>query len=188
MYQVSSRIILVISYGCGWNELKTNIHDDLEELRVLSLIKDDTVFEESNLDLFMKKILQCIDGESLSVEPYTDKEDKLKYAILNFETREHRLMLEVGDTWRRVRKFLDILPGRVINCPICLEDVQYNRNQYIVGCPECNVIVCADCSIKQFIANHGIVVCCNCRYKVGTFIPERLIHQAAAIIRSQYNI
>ena len=116
------------------------------------------------------------------------KNEHIKSVVINFYNREHRLILEIGDKWRRVRKFLDIIPGRVINCPICLEDVEYNHNKHIVGCPGCNVVVCADCSIKQFISNHGIVVCCNCRYKVGSYIPDRLIHQAAALIRLQYNI
>ena len=145
--------------------------------------------EESNLMILFEKMLNCIGGESISVDKVNMGEhDHIKSVVLNFENREHRLILEVGDKWRRVNKLLNILPVRVITCPSCLEDVHYDHNKHVVGCPECNVIVCADCSIKQCIANQGIVVCCNCRYTVGTHIPTYLIHESAALLRLQYNI
>ena len=164
------------------------IHSDLEELRALTLIKDDTVFDESNLQLFITKMLYCSGGESISVEAYTDEEKKLKSLGLTFETREHKIMLHIGDKWLRVRRFLEIDTSIVFDCPICLEDINYKTCKRVMGCPECNVSVCVECSIKQMISNQGMFVCCNCRHALGTRMPDYLVHQAARRIRLEYNI
>ena len=168
--------------------MKKHIHSDLEELREQATIKDETVFEESNLHIFMEKTLNCIGGESISIETYLDEHDNIKAVALMLETRKHMIMLHIGDKWKRVKKFLEVNHNNVYTWPICLDEWNYNTGKRIISCPECNVTVCADCSINQFIANQGVVVCCNCRHTVGTHIPAYLVKEAARLIRLEYKI
>ena len=183
-----SRIVLIIKYGCSWIDLKKNMRSDLEELREQSTIKDETVFEESNLHLFLEKIQNCIGSESISVEHHIDEDDNIMAVALKLETRKHMIMIHIGDKWKRVKKFLEINVNSVYTCPICLDECNYNTGKRIIGCAECNVTVCADCSINQFIANQGVVVCCNCRHTVGEHIPAYLVKEAARLIRLEYGI
>ena len=85
-----------------------------------------------------------------------------------------------------MRKFLDVVPDSVITCPICLEEINYKSSKRVKGCPICCAIVCGECSIKQFVANQGIVVCCTCRHSVGNRMPAYLVKETAEFLRLKY--
>jgi hypothetical protein len=162
-------------YGCPFGDFKKMMDSELEELRKAAEIKDDTVCQEANLDLFLVKILNHIQGESITADNYKDEHGKTQYVNIVLDTRGHKMMLVMGDMWRRVRKFLELDSQTEVMCPICLEQVNEMSNKRVVCCNVCCTGVCMDCSLKQFIANQGLVVCCNCRHTTGMRMPDHLV-------------
>jgi hypothetical protein len=88
------------------------------------------------------------------------------------------MFLAYGDTWKHVLKFLNYECPKSITCPICLEE-QNEDSGTILRCHECLVAVCGGCTVKQFIANSGLMICCTCRHTIGERMPMYLVNQIA---------
>ena len=93
------------------------------------------------------------------------------------------MFLAFGDTWKHTKKFLDLPPQVDITCPICLDVLTCKSSARVLTCHECLVGVCGDCTIKQFVANRGVMVCCNCRNSIGTPMPSYQVAGLAETMR-----
>ena len=93
------------------------------------------------------------------------------------------MFLAYGDTWKRFHTFFDFKPEDVVNCRICSEVLTKERNDTGLTCHECMLGVCGDCTIKQLVANSGVMVCCNCRHSVGTRMPSYEVAKVAYVMR-----
>ena len=100
------------------------------------------------------------------------------YALM-FEERGQKMFVAYGDTRKRVQKLLDFAPQDYMTCPICLEEVTKERGDTVLTCHGCMVGVCGECTVKQLVANSGVMVCCNCRHTIGTRMPMHVVNQVA---------
>jgi hypothetical protein len=144
----------------------------------IELIKDDTICDSENVCLFIEKICRYVGDHSYTISR-ADKSDAIKGYSIDFEQKGHRMFLAFGDTWKRTQKFLDLPSDADITCPICFENLSFKNNAKILTCHECLVGVCGDCTIQQFIANRGVMVCCQCRHSVGEPKP---FYQVAGMV------
>jgi hypothetical protein len=145
-----------------------------------SLINDDTICDERNIVLFIQKIQCAVSlGESVGIEKMTGEEHVVKgYGIL-LEDRGQQMFLAYGDTWTHVNTFLNFERPDAITCPICLEELSAEKGGTVLTCHECMFGVCGGCTVKQFVANSGVMVCCNCSHTFGTRMPMYVVNQVA---------
>ena len=101
---------------------------------------------------------------------------------ITLEDKGQRMFLAYGDTWKHVLKYLNSECPDSISCPICLEELN-KHGETVLTCHECMVGVCRGCTIKQVVAKSGVMVCCNCRYSIGTRMPTYLVHRVAQSMR-----
>ena len=66
---------------------------------------------------------------------------------------------------------------------MCLEELSYKDSDQVLCCHECAVGVCGDCTVKQVVANSGVLVCCQCRHSIGTRMPAYQVAKIADRMR-----
>jgi hypothetical protein len=185
---LNERVRLSIRFGSTWGEIKELLKTQVVPKTRIASIMDDTVCNEKNIANFMEKILYLNHGEAMIIKKCYDEYEKFMGISLTFETTGHELMLSYGVTWKRVRDELALDPDRNILCPLCLDDL------YPVGaqrahsiCHECGVGVCGDCIINRFIDNGGVMVCCRCKFSIGTPAPAYLLQKKAEELRDLFS-
>jgi hypothetical protein len=156
---------------------------EAELTRQLALIKDDTVCDVTNARLCITKLSRFVGDSSCSIRR-SDKTDAIKGHSIDFDEKGYRMFLAFGDTWKRTHKFLDLPLQADLTCPICLEELTHKKNANSLTCHECLIGVCGDCTIKQFIVNRGVMVCCNCRHSISEPKPAyQVAGMAEAMLR-----
>ena len=148
----------------------------------LELIKDDSIGDSTNVCIFRETICRYVGDHSYTISR-DDKSDAIKGYSIDFNQRGHRMFLAMGDTWKRTQKFLDLPDDADITCPICFENLSFKNNAKILTCHECLVGGCGACTFKQFVANRGVMVCCNCRHSIGTPMPAYQVAGLAETMR-----
>ena len=86
--------------------------------------------------------------------------------------------------WKDIKKRIDVRLHRVKNkiqdiCDICEE----NKNR--VSCTRCYNYTCAECYIKIFTENEGIIKCPYCRYEYGHKLPPLFVQLGVADIKNK---
>jgi hypothetical protein len=175
----TKRIGLSIKYGCTWGSIKQAVRTELAMKATTSLINDDTICDETNITLFIEKILCSVSPEeSVGIEKMTRGEYTVQGYGITLEDSGQKMFLAYGDTWQRVLKSLNYECPKCITCPICLEELNEDSGT-ILRWHECLVGVCGGCTVKQFLATSGLMVCCNCRHTVGEIMPMHVVNQVA---------
>ena len=177
----NSRRGMSVKYGIAWGDIKNSMEADLWLMNQISIIEDDTVCDEDNAALFIEKICDYVGDQAFSIS--LNKTDAIKGYSIDFEEKGHKMFLAIGDTWKRTQKFLDLPAQADITCPICFDVLTSKKNSRALTCHECLSCVCGDCTIKQFIANRGVMICCICRHSVGSPKPAYQVAGMAELMR-----
>ena len=143
------------------------------------IITNDTVVDATNIEAFIRKIHHTLPGEII------EREDNAAFhgAInLTFIDRRRVMVLQFGDTWGRVLKYMALTDGSYKPdkfCPVCME--QYRGIMWT--CHECRNGACVECSIKMFVDNEGLMICVHCRHTIGEKMHPYQCRQYAAGMR-----
>ena len=124
-----------------------------------------------HITLFIQKIMENAEDETASVN-HMDEDAAIKGFGITFNDEGHRMFLAYGDTWKRVNKFLDLPPQVDITGPMCLDDLTPESGSRVLTSHGCFAGVCGGCTIKQFVVDRGVMVCCNLRHSIGTPMPS----------------
>jgi hypothetical protein len=179
---------LSIRFGNTWGEIKELLKTQVIPKTRIASIMDDTVCDEKNITKFMEKILYLTHGETMITKRCYDEYEKFLSIDLTFETTGHELMLSYSDTWKRVSEELALNPDRNILCPLCLDDLYHVGAQRAHSiCHDCGVGVCGDCIIKRLVDNSGVMVCCRCKFSIGTPAPAHLVQKRAEEMRALFS-
>jgi hypothetical protein len=174
---------LSVRYGCTWGGIKQAVRTELAMKATISLTNHDTIWDEKNITLFLEKILCSVSPEeSVGIEQMTREGHCVKGYAINLEDRGQKMFLAYGDTWKHVLKFLNYECPKSITWPICLEEL-HKDGDTMLRCHECLVGVCGGCTVKQFIADSGLFVCCNCRHTIGEIMRMYVVNQLAEKMR-----
>ena len=172
---------LSIKHGAVWGDIKKALEDDLSLMSLVLTIEDDTVCDKVNALLFIEKISEYVGEEAFSV--ISNHTAALKGYSINFKERGHKMFLAIGDTWKKTQKCLDLPAQAEITCPICFDVLSSKTNSAALTCHECLASVCGDCTIKQFIVNQGVMICCSCRHTIGLPKPDYQVLGMVEVMR-----
>jgi ribosomal protein L37AE/L43A len=175
----NKKIGFSVRYGITWGEIKQAVRIELTTKARGSLINDDTICDEKNILLFVEKLLcHTSPEEHISIEKMTLEGYCVRGYAITLEDRGQKMFLAYGDTWKHVMKFLNYECPKSMTCPICLEELNEDSGT-ILRCHKCLVAVCGGCTVKQFVADSGLFVCCNCRHTIGERMPTYVVNQIA---------
>jgi hypothetical protein len=131
-----------------------------------------------HITLSIQKIMEHAEDETASVN-HMDEDAAIKGFGIAFNEDGHRMFLDYGDTWKRVNKFLDLPPQVDITGPSCLDGLTLESGSRVLTSRECCAGVCGGCTIKQFVADRGVMVCCICRHSIGTPMPSSSLQHSS---------
>ena len=142
------------------------------------IITDDTVVDATHIEAFIRKIHHTRPGEIIKREDNASFHGAIN---LTFVDRHRVMVLQFGDTWRRVLKYIaqdgSYNPDKF--CPVCMEQ----HRGIILTCHECHKGVCVECNIKMFVDNEGLMICVHCRNTIGEKMHPYQCRQLAAGMR-----
>jgi hypothetical protein len=144
---LNKQLGLSVRYGCTWGNIKQAVRTELAMKATNSLSNDDTICDEKNFTLYIKKILCSVSlEESVGIEKMTREEHAAKGYGITLEDRGQNMFLAYGDAWTRVLKILNYECPESITCPICLEELNEDSGTNL-RCHECLVGVCCGCTV-----------------------------------------
>lgn len=111
-----------------------------------------------------------------------DTEDGGTAPFLRVRTDTFVFTVSRESRWTDVQRILakKMAPTRDECCAVCCEAMRVR-----VSCNVCSQETCAECYVRTFVANSGVIVCPFCRSRTGRRMSPAEVEAGVACIRSR---
>ncbi len=113
-------------------------------------------------------------------EKYKIEASKTPTSFCIYLIDRHALIsVNVGDTWKHVKKYIDKPRPATKSCSICFE----HQCKRMISCSKCFADVCVICTTTILEKNQGQIPCPFCRTVVGYKLPPVMVEMMSQGMR-----